>query len=414
MQKKVVVVEDTEVVRALIVAYLRPYGCTVIEARNGIEGITAIREERPDLVLLDISMPEISGNDVLKLMRADATTRGIPVVMTTAQAAKDIVSEVVSQGVSAYLVKPITREVFDRAVGRILGPPVAPIRKAPAPKSEAAPAEPARREAPAAAAPPRPAPPAVSAPPATITVLVADESGRSLDSIRSALESHARVLTATNGREAVMRFDQERPAVTLLSLSLPDLDGWQTLAAIRGTGTEGGRILALVPEGETVDPARMEAAGFSGRLAKPINANDLVHTIRAAALEAGDDAADARVDWLDGIPVVVFPNPSLPAFARIVLGLPRVVQRLAQAGHDCMVVDLGGLEDTSSGIPRLVARMLAAAGANRMRAAAVASPAVAAGLEAIAETKVPYLRTRAEALDLLAARRTSHPASSAS
>lgn len=421
MQKKVVIVEDTEVVRALVVAYLRPYGCQVIEARNGLEGLSVIRAERPDLVLLDISMPEMSGDDLLKLLRADATTRSIPVVMTTAQAAKDVVSGVVSQGVSAYLVKPITREVFDKAVSKILGPPVARSQAAkPAEGAVATQASAPVVAAPPAAAPRPPVPPtrpapqvASPAPPSTITVLVADESGRSLDSIRSALESHARVLTATNGREAVMRFDQERPAVTLLSLSLPDLDGWETLAAIRATGTEGGRILALVPEGESVDPARMEASGFCGRLAKPISPHDLVHTVRAAALEAGDDAAAAKVEFLDGIPVVVFPDPALPAFARIVLGLPRVVQRLAQAGHDRMVVDLGGLEDTSSGIPRLVARMLAAAGASRMRAAAVASPAVAAGLEAIAETKVPYLRTRAEALALLGARRASQPAPSA-
>jgi CheY-like chemotaxis protein len=381
MQKKVVVVEDTEVVRALIVAYLRPYGCKVVEARNGIEGLSVIRAEQPDLVLLDISMPEMSGDDLLKLLRADAATRSIPVVMTTAQAAKDVVSGVVQQGVSAYLVKPITREVFDKAVSRILGPPARSHDKT-------------QTTAPAAASPGPSAP-------ATITVLVADESGRSLDSIRSALASHARVLTATNGREAVTRFEQERPAVTLLSLTLPDLDGWETLAAIRATGNEGGRFLALVPEGQTADPVKMEAAGFCGRLAKPISPADLVHTVRAAAAEAGDAAADAKVELVDGIPVVVFPHPSLPAFARIVLGLPRVVQRLAQAGHDRLIVDLGGLEEPTSGIPRLVARMLAAVAANRMRAAAVASPVVAAGLEAIAETKVPYLRTRAEALAFL-------------
>lgn len=390
-QKTVVVVEDTATVRALLVAFLKPYGCRVIEAKNGAEGISAIRAESPDLVLLDISMPEISGNDVLRLMRADAGTRNIPVIMTTAQAGKEIVAEVVSHGVSAYLVKPITREVFDRAVGKILeAPPADESRAADAAKPDV------RKDAAA------PAPPPKGASMALPIVLVADESGRTLDSVRDALDGQARVVSATNGPEAVTRFEEERPAVSLLSLRLPGLDGWETIAAIRALGMEGGRFLALVPQGDATDPTKLEEAGFSGRLAKPLPESDIVHTVLAAAAAAGD-AANAKVEWVDGVPVVIFPVPTLPAFARIVLGLPRVVQRLAQAGHDSVILDLGDLED-ASGIPRLVARMLAAATQGRMRAAAVASPAVAAALEAIAETNVPYLRNRADAIALLAAK----------
>jgi CheY-like chemotaxis protein len=395
-QKTVVVVEDTAVVRALLVAFLKPYGCRIIEATNGAEGITAIRAASPDLVLLDISMPEISGNDVLRLMRADAGTRNIPVIMTTAQAAKEMVAEVVSHGVSAYLVKPITREVFDRAVGKILESSTAAERRAGdgKPSDGAAKVE-AKREA-VAPGPPKQASMALP------IVLVADESGRTLDAVRDALDGQARVVSATNGPEAVARFEEERPAVSLLSLRLPGLDGWDTIAAIRALGVDGGRFLALLPQGEAVEQTRLEEAGFSGRLAKPLPEHDLVHTVLAAAAAAGD-AANAKVEWVDGVPVVIFPVPALPAFARIVLGLPRVVQRLAGAGHDSVILDLGDLED-ASGIPRLVARMLAAATQGRMRAAAVASPAVAAALEAIAETNVPYLRTRADAIALLAAK----------
>jgi two-component system phosphate regulon response regulator PhoB len=139
MPKKVVIVEDREDVRGLHVALLRRWGCQVHEAADGRSGIAVIREQRPDLVLLDIMMPDLSGHDVLRLLRADPDPqlRATPVVMTTALASRELVAAIGALGVTGYLVKPFTRDRFDREIARVLGAPPAPA--VPAPSAAAVP-----------------------------------------------------------------------------------------------------------------------------------------------------------------------------------------------------------------------------------------------------------------------------------
>lgn len=135
MPKQVVIVEDNEDVRALHVAMLRRWGCLIHEAADGRAGLALIRAHHPDLVLLDVMMPDLSGHDVLQLLRADADPqlRATPVVMTTALAARELVASIGALGVSGYLVKPFTRDRFDREIARVLGHlPVAAAPAAPA------------------------------------------------------------------------------------------------------------------------------------------------------------------------------------------------------------------------------------------------------------------------------------------
>lgn len=123
MPRQVVIVEDSEPLRGLHVALLRRWGCRVFEAGDGRSGLALIRERRPDLVLLDIMMPGLSGHEVLQALRndPDPALRETPVIMTTALASRDMVAAIGALGVSGYLVKPITRDRFDREVGRVLG-----------------------------------------------------------------------------------------------------------------------------------------------------------------------------------------------------------------------------------------------------------------------------------------------------
>ncbi|MCW5891973.1 MAG: response regulator [bacterium] len=125
MPRQVVIVEDTEGIRALYVALLRRWGCRIHEAGDGQSGLGLIREQRPDLVLLDIMLPALSGHDVLAVLRTndDPQLRATPVIMTTALASRDMVAAIGALGVSGYLVKPITRDRFDREISRVLGAP---------------------------------------------------------------------------------------------------------------------------------------------------------------------------------------------------------------------------------------------------------------------------------------------------
>jgi CheY-like chemotaxis protein len=360
MPKTVIVVEDTEPVRGLFVSFLRPYGCRVLEAADGRTGFALIRNERPDLVLLDIAMPEMSGCEVLARMRRDPALRDIPVVMTTAQADKAVVTEVAACGVDAYLVKPISRERFDHAVSKVLG---------------------ARAHG-------------VSGP----HVLIAAATGRDVDAIHQALRGHCRVLTATSADEAITRYREARPAVALIALDLPNLGAARLLAAIRQADDgAGSRCIAVVPEGEPVDEIELRASGFQDHLTRPLDAQLLMRLVAAA-----DDAQDAvQVVSYDGVPVLVIPESATANVSRVVSTVRTMLDRFAQDGHDRVLVDLRAMPHLAGGVAHVVAEALRIATRRRMWMAAAASAATAAGLQALRETCLPCGGTLAEALDAL-------------
>ena len=112
--KKVLTVDDSKVVRTMVARHLQPYGCQVLEAANGREGVDVARKEQPDLILLDVTMPVMDGRQALAEIRQDAALKGTPVVMLTAESGKDLVLEIAKLGVKGYIVKPFTKATFAR------------------------------------------------------------------------------------------------------------------------------------------------------------------------------------------------------------------------------------------------------------------------------------------------------------
>lgn len=121
--KTVLTVDDSQVVRAMVTRHLQRYGCSILEAADGQEGINMARAHHPDLVLLDVTMPVMDGKQALAELRKDTTTKGIPVVMLTAESGRDLVVELLELGVNGYIVKPFQQETFDKEVSKFLGVP---------------------------------------------------------------------------------------------------------------------------------------------------------------------------------------------------------------------------------------------------------------------------------------------------
>jgi len=122
--KTVLTVDDSRVVRTTLAHALIPWGCRVLEARNGREGLAVARRSRPDLIVLDVLMPVLDGPQALALLRQDPSCRRIPVIMLTAITGESLVEECSHLGISGYLVKPIAPEILAEVVGRVLGPPL--------------------------------------------------------------------------------------------------------------------------------------------------------------------------------------------------------------------------------------------------------------------------------------------------
>lgn len=109
MKKRLAVIEDNPDNRLLVQAMLEDF-YDLSEYGNGIEALAGLARERPDLVLLDISLPEMDGNEVLRRIRADAGLKGLPVIALTAHAMAGDKEKFLAAGFDGYVTKPIVDE----------------------------------------------------------------------------------------------------------------------------------------------------------------------------------------------------------------------------------------------------------------------------------------------------------------
>ena len=105
--KTILLVEDNEDNRIIYATALRFAGYDVVEAVTGTEGVQQARASRPDLVLMDISVPELDGWEATAVLKADPTTRHIPVIAVTAHALPGDEQRSLAAGCDGYLAKPI-------------------------------------------------------------------------------------------------------------------------------------------------------------------------------------------------------------------------------------------------------------------------------------------------------------------
>jgi DNA-binding response OmpR family regulator len=103
--KKILVVEDDKFLRELIIQKLLGEGYQTVEAVDGEEGVTKIKSEQPDLVLLDIILPGIDGFEVLKKTKEDDATKNIPIIILSNLGQQDDTDKGIELGAKDYLIK---------------------------------------------------------------------------------------------------------------------------------------------------------------------------------------------------------------------------------------------------------------------------------------------------------------------
>ena len=116
----ILIVEDNENNRMLVRDVLQSRGYQTAETDTGEEGVRLAREQKPALILMDIQLPGMNGMEALKLLRADAATRDIPVIAVTASAMTHDRHKIMATGFDAYQSKPINVREFVEAVRSVL------------------------------------------------------------------------------------------------------------------------------------------------------------------------------------------------------------------------------------------------------------------------------------------------------
>jgi two-component system, cell cycle response regulator DivK len=114
----VLVVEDNQVNRDVVTRFLQREGYRVLQAPDGVQGVTIAKTQLPDLILMDLNMPEMTGWEATAAIRAHAPIAHVPIIAVTANAHSEVVSRAMQAGFDSFVTKPV---VYPRLMRKIRG-----------------------------------------------------------------------------------------------------------------------------------------------------------------------------------------------------------------------------------------------------------------------------------------------------
>ena len=295
-----------------------------MEATNGVEGLAAAKGQ-PNLILLDVTMPVMDGVEMLTKLKADPQTRGIPVIMLTAEGGRDNVLKIAKIGVRDYIVKPFKDDALLQKVGKVLDlkllpPAVAKVRTV---------LDPA-------------------------TILVVDDKPAIVQQIQEGLKHTPwKVHGVTAQGEAIDFCTKTPPDLIMISLSLAEDAAFTLFRLIRtNVKTKYTPVFGLVVKTETGAQQQAQTVGFSTVITKPIDLSDLETKIaKAMNLDTSQ-----RYFAIEGVCLVmrVPENCSTGVTAEISTYLKPKLAESVDAGHNKAVIDVHALRSLHMGVIKLL------------------------------------------------------------
>jgi len=260
MPKKVLTIDDSKTLRSIVSRTLKPLGFEVLEASNGIEGLNIAWQERPDLVILDITMPVMDGIETLIKMKKDPQLSQIPILMLTAVADQQTVLKIASLGVEEYLVKPFDGEELIKRVNKLMEE---------VPERGRTEQQQSRQRK---------------------TILVVDDKSHVRELVRQLLGERYGILEATNGAEGVSLAMKESPDLILMDMDMPVMDGFEAIQRLRGLDqTKEVKVLAMTIKTNFEEQRRALDAGCDGLVFKPFTKDLLLRKIESLLASSSDD-----------------------------------------------------------------------------------------------------------------------------
>ncbi|OQX81165.1 MAG: two-component system response regulator [Candidatus Omnitrophica bacterium 4484_70.1] len=121
MTKKVLIIEDAKHVVMMLESRLRANGYEVISAYDGQQGLERAQKEKPDLIIMDIMLPKLTGDEVCKKLKQNKELATIPIIVLTALARRQDIKLAEQLGVDAYITKPFMPDVLLSKIGELIG-----------------------------------------------------------------------------------------------------------------------------------------------------------------------------------------------------------------------------------------------------------------------------------------------------
>lgn len=121
MPKTILSVDDSASIREMVTFALEPRGYAVVQAEDGRDGLTKMAENKIDLVITDLNMPNMNGIEMTRAIRADARFDGVPIVLLTTEGQKEKMMEGKSAGAVGWIVKPFDEQKICSIVAKMIG-----------------------------------------------------------------------------------------------------------------------------------------------------------------------------------------------------------------------------------------------------------------------------------------------------
>ena len=325
MAIKILTVDDSKTIRLIVARAFKSFDCEVLEAANGVEGLAVASREKPDVIVLDVTMPVMDGTEMLSRLKSNSDLRSIPVIMLTAEAGRENVLRIAKMGVRDYLVKPFKEDQIVERVGRVveLKNRVGTVKQR------------KRFDDP-------------------IHIVLVDDKSAIVDQIKAGLSDTPWLVEAqSNAQQAIEVINNKLPDVILISTSLPEGAGFWLFQKLQGSiKTQRVPAFALSVKTALDDQARAQQIGFSGIITKPIDFNDVkIKLTRALNL----DVSHKYFEQQSGVLVVTVPGMFNSSVANdITSHLNEKVTASVDAGIDKMVVDLRQLRTVDPVLIELV------------------------------------------------------------
>lgn len=347
MSVKILTVDDSKTIRLIVAKAFQPFDCTVLEAANGVEGLSVASREKPDLILLDYTMPVMDGFEALGRLRADPSLQATPVIMLTAEAGRNTVLKIANLGVRDYLIKPFKEDLLLERVGRVLTL-----------KSKSGAGSTAKRYD------------------DPVNLLVVDDKPAIVAQIKSGIADTPWQTSSASQEEEAMNYCKAKPVdVVLASLSLPNDGAYKLFQNLRGFAkTSVIPVLGLCVKSATAELSRAQQAGFAGCITKPIDCTELKSKVcRALKLETSYKYFHQR----DGVLTLKLPrNFNQGVTQDVTEHLDRQLTATVDAGSNKLIVDLSEIESAIPSIIQLVVSATEACGKLSLKHAVIGSEAI--------------------------------------
>lgn len=358
MPIKILSVDDSKTIRLIIAKAFKPFDCEVFEACNGVEGLAVAAREKPNVIILDLTMPVMDGYEALTKLKSDPELKAIPVVMLTAESGRDNVLRIAKQGVRDYLVKPFKEELIVERVGRIVdlkprGVAASRIKRFDDP----------------------------------LNILVVDDKPAIGEQVRAGLsDTPWTIVNRAQAGEAIDYCGHQAPDLALISLSLPDNAAFSLFQVLRSNvKTKSVPVFAMCVKTAVDEQSRAQQVGFNALITKPIDFEDLKAKI---ARSLNLDTSYKYFQTRDGLLWIRLPSNFGSTVANEVSGHLRAkVSEAVDAGLGKVIFDVGALKTADVSLIKLGLEVMQFCQEMSLRLRMVGTGAVAQECRKYEETK---------------------------